>query len=178
MRTFLLSMIIIMTSFAAVGQKKSGKENKDAQIDSLTKVNQALALQVDSINGELVKYLGLYNTIKDKVLHYDFDPTRSAFLIDSLQARRDTALVLAGQSPQSQAYINEVLLLKNENIKLKACNDSLKIVADENLRVLSEAELEKAKAIGDLKQLKELLDTKIITETEFVTLKAKYLKKL
>jgi len=174
----IILLLMIMTCLTVMGQKKSDKGANEVKVDSLTKVNKSLTLQVDSLNGKLVAYLGLYNTIKDKVLHYNFDPTRSAFLIDSLQARRDSALLLAAQTPQSQALINDALLLKKENAKLKACNDSLKIIADDKLRLLSEAELERAKAIGDLKQLKELLDAKIITETEFVTAKAKYVKKL
>ena len=39
-------------------------------------------------------------------------------------------------------------------------------------------EIEKAKAITMLKQLKELFDTKIITEAEFIAMKQKYLNKL
>jgi hypothetical protein len=43
---------------------------------------------------------------------------------------------------------------------------------------LSARDLESAKAISALKQLKELLDAKIITGAEFLLMKKKYLDKL
>ena len=46
------------------------------------------------------------------------------------------------------------------------------------MEALSAEEIERAKAITHLKQLKELLDAGIITEAEFIAKKMKYLDKL
>jgi hypothetical protein len=43
---------------------------------------------------------------------------------------------------------------------------------------MTQEEIDKAKSISSLKQLKEMVDAKIITEAEFIALKKKYLDKL
>jgi hypothetical protein len=47
-----------------------------------------------------------------------------------------------------------------------------------NREEMNQAELEREKSVYALKQLKDLLDHKIITEAEYVVLKKKYLEKL
>ena len=170
MKYFILSLSILLISFQVSGQKKSKVDPKDAQIDSLKvqvdslgKATKSLSLQLDSVSGELVKYLGLYNTIKEKVLHYSFDPTRSAYLIDSLAAARDSSAAIL-----NLAKITPIA--PTDTVKAAPVVPPVPPIPSE--------ELERAKALDGLKQLKELLDTKIITDAEFVTLKKKYLEKL
>ena len=178
MKTFILILFIFLAASPVFGQKKSKGDTKDAQIDSLTQVSKSLTLQLDSAKTELVKYASVYNTLKEKVFHYNFDPTKLSFLIDSLRAYNDSTSLLLSVMPKSGASADSLILLVKENNMLKATIDSMKIAWEKNLVSLSSEEIERSKAISNLKQLKELLDAKIITEAEFIAKKAKYLDKL
>jgi hypothetical protein len=46
------------------------------------------------------------------------------------------------------------------------------------MEAINTVDVDKVKAVSNLKQLRELLDSKIITEAEFTLLKKKYLEKL
>jgi hypothetical protein len=111
-------------------------------------------------------------------LHYNFDPTRSAYLIDSLKSNRDSTAALLNAKPKSTAQADSVSMLLEENIFLKTKIDSVKTLYEQNKVIITAEEIERARVIGSLKQLKELLDAKIINDAEFVTLKGKYLNKL
>lgn len=170
---FLALFLVISQAF---GQRKSKEDPKDAQIDSLTSYSKSLTLQLDSVNRELVKYLGLYNTIKENVIHYNFDPTRSAYLIDSLKASRDsTSTLVVGPS---NATSDSLAVLIRENTALKAAVDSIRTAWGIEKAAISQEDIQKAKAVNNLKQLKELYDAKVITEAEFISLKKKYLENL
>jgi hypothetical protein len=166
MKIMIMLLALLMASLQGFGQRKSKEvpaDPKDMKIDSLNKVTKSLSLQLDSVSGELVKYLGLYNTIREKVIHYPFDPTRSAYLIDSLTAKRDSTSALFALNQKST----------------NPPPDSAKVAPlAKNVTTIPIEDIEMAKALSGLKQLKELLDAKIITDTEFVTLKKKYLDKL
>jgi hypothetical protein len=184
MKILILSLSLLLTSTIVFGQRKSNVDPKDAQIDTLTSMNKTLtlkldsvSLQLDSVSKEMVKYLGVYEAIKEKVLHYNFDPTRAAYLIDSLKASRDSSALLITGPAKTQVPADSINILLLENEKLKAKIDSLNSVLSLNQAVPSE-EMEKAKTIGNLKQLKELLDAKIITDAEFLAIKKKYIDKL
>jgi hypothetical protein len=184
MKILILILSLFLTSTFAFSQKKSKEDPKDLKIDTLTKVNKTLTIQLDSVSlrldsvsKEMVKYLGVYDAIKEKVLHYSFDPTRAAYLIDSLKASRDSASLVLSGIPKSQLPVDSVNMLLKENVKLMVKIDSLKAALTLNLSVPSD-EIEKAKAVGYLKQLKELLDAKIISEAEFLVIKKKYIDKL
>ena len=43
---------------------------------------------------------------------------------------------------------------------------------------MTQAEIDQAKTLNTLKQYRELVDAKVLTEAEFITLKKKYLDKL
>jgi hypothetical protein len=163
MKILTIFLALLMVSLQAFCQKKSKEDPKDLKIDSLTKATASLTLKLDSVSGELVKYVGLYNTIKEKVLHYSFDPTRSAYLIDSMAAKRDSASAIL-------ALNQRPVIAQTDTIKAVPVALPVSPATAE--------ELERAKALGGLKQLKELLDTKVITDVEFVSMKKKYLDKL
>ena len=166
----------------AFGQRKSKKEatadTSKVQIDSLTKVTKSLTLQLDSVSGELVEYMSVYNTIKEMVLHYNFDPTRSAFLIDSLKASRDSLFTLQVSKPLLTVSADSINMLLKSNSVLKAKLDSLKLAWENDRAAVPKEDIEKSNAVSSLIQLKELYDNKIITQAEFITLKKKYLSKL
>ncbi len=177
MKKLLIFLALILVISQAFGQRKSKEDPKDAQIDSLTTYSKSLSLQLDSVNKELVKYVGLYNTIKDNVIHYNFDPTRSAYLIDSLKASRDsTASLVVG--PKSTGTSDSLAVLIRENTALKAAVDSIRTAWGIEKAAISQEDIQKAKAVNNLKQLKELYDAKVITEAEFISLKKKYLENL
>jgi hypothetical protein len=184
MKTSVVLIVLVLLSSQAFGQRRSKKEAAAAtdsskiQIDSLTKVTKSLTLQLDSVSGELVKYLSVYNTIKEKVIHYNFDPTRSAFLIDSMKVVRDSAAFVLGAVPKSTAASDSLAMLVKENALLKFKIDSVKIAWAKNMEAINALDVDKVKAVTSLKQLKEMLDSKIITEAEFTSLKKKYLDKL
>jgi hypothetical protein len=188
MKILVLSLALLLVVFQASGQRRSktdtaksdttkAKDPKDMQIDSLMKVTKNMTLQLDSVSKELVKYLGLYDAIRENVLKYRFDPTRSAYLIDSLKATRDSASLLLSK-PKTNVQADSISALLKENIQLKLKLDSARVLVSKNLIPVSPEDLERAKAVSSLKQLKELLDAKIITDTEFVTIKNKYVIKL
>jgi hypothetical protein len=101
MKILILSFCLLLISTYVFSEKKSKVDPKDAQIDSFTKVSKSLTVQLDSVSKELVKAVGVYSTIKEKVIHYNFDPARSAFLIDSLKASRDSTPAMLGAMPKS-----------------------------------------------------------------------------
>ena len=161
----------------AFGQRKSKKEatadTSKVQIDSLTKVTKSLTLQLDSVSGELVEYMSVYNTIKEMVLHYNFDPTRSAFLIDSLKASRDSLFTLQASKPLLTLSADGAEMLLKSNSILKAKLDSVKLAWEKERTTVPKEDIEKSNAVSSLIQLKELYDNKIITQVEFITLKKK-----
>jgi hypothetical protein len=174
-------LALLMASLQGFSQRKSKEAPKDTsnlQIDSLTKVTKSLSLQLDSVSKELVKYVGVYNAISEKVIHYRFDPTRSAYLIDSLKASRDSASAVLLGRPVAKTTSDSLYMVLKESNLLKARIDSIKIAWGIEKSAIPPEEMEKARAISNLKQLKELLDSKIITDAEFLVMKKKYLDKL
>lgn len=178
MKWLMVSLVLLLVSFQVTGQRKSKVDPKDAQIDSLKQTTKVLTLQLDSVSNELVKYVGVYDAIKEKVLHYKFDPTRTAFLIDSLKATRDSTSALISAGPKSSTASDSLYMVLKESTLLKAKIDSIKVAWEKEKSAIPAEELERAKAVSNLKQLKELLDTKVITDAEFLIMKKKYIDKL
>ncbi len=182
-----LLALLLAASSPATSQIFGKKKSKEAaatsnlKIDTLTKANQVLTLKADSLSKELGKYVGaytgMYTVLREKVFRYNFDPAKLSFLIDSLRGSRDstkTALVNAKLSTVSSDSL--AILFKN-TFELKADIDSMKMVLGKIKSVPAE-ELDRVNAIGSLKQFKDLLDAKIITDAEFLVLKKKYLNGL
>ena len=173
MKILYAALFILLAACPVSAQKKSKTDPKDAKIDSLTKATSTLTLQVDSLSAELVKYLGVYTVVKEKVIKYNFDPTRMSYLIDSLKASRDSVFAkLSSISPDS------IQALKNEIKMLKAANESISVAGAEKVASLTTEEIERAKAMSNLRELKGLMDAGIISEAEFIAMKKKYLDKL
>jgi hypothetical protein len=177
MKILIISVAFIMVTFSVFSQKKGKVDPRDAKIDSLTKSNAILTKQSDSLSKELVKYFGVYTAMRDKVLRYNFDPTRTAYIIDSIKASRDSSIAALSKLTNTQSLSDSIYKLLIENKMLKAQIDTLK-AGWGNEKNSIPREIEKASAISNLKQLKELLDAKIITEAEFIALKQKYMIKL
>ena len=80
--------------------------------------------------------------------------------------------------PKGPAAPDSVTILREENKMLTATVDSMKVAWVKTVDMLTSEEVVKATAVSDLKKLKELLDSGIITVAEFTALKKKYLEKL
>lgn len=176
MKTIITLLLILLVPMQSFGQKKSKTDPRDVKIDSLTKASAHLTRQVDSLTGDLKKYMTVYSVISEKIVHYNFDPEKTSFLIDSMKTSRDS---IANKAMFGVISANKAdSLMKVENARLRVTIDSLK-TADEKYRKANTAEdIERAKAIDYLQRLKGLLDAKILTEAEFVYTKKKYLDKL
>ncbi|HEY5748008.1 MAG TPA: SHOCT domain-containing protein [Chryseolinea sp.] len=166
MKNFIL-ILFVLVAFQGFSQKKKKQDPKDIKIDSLTKATSKLSLQADSLAKSQKVYYGVYTTLKDKVLLHDFNPAKLPQIIDSIRASRDsTASLLAAPTASLKDSLSR---LTKENAKLKARLDSLSAGG-------GKAEADKNKAIADLKELKVLLDSKILTQSEFDAKKKKILE--
>jgi len=188
MRIVIVVLALLMTTAQANGQilgKKKSKnvDPRDAQIDSLTTLTKTLSLQLDSVSGELSKYAVAPDSLK-------VPGDTSAVLPAAVQkspATADSVTVAATSAPATVPLIVEpkgpaapdsVAILRQENKKLAATADSMKVAWVKTVEMITAEEVVKATAVNDLKKLKELLDSGIITVAEFTVLKKKYLEKL
>jgi hypothetical protein len=174
----ILACLLLFSSLQGFSQKKGKVDPKDVAIDSLTKVSTMLTAQLDSttkaattlsmhldsVTRELVTYKGMYTTIKEQVVKHDFNPADMGMIIDSLKAGRDATVL--GLTQTTQTMTDSVAVLTKENAAQK-----------EMISLLQAAEGDKEKLVAELKQLKELLDAKIITQAEFDEKKARLMEK-
>jgi len=171
MKNTIVLLMILLVSFQAstkaFGMKKEKDDPKDAKIDTLTR-------NLDSVSKELVKYHAVYDTLVKKVVHYKYDPIKTAFLLDSLQVGKKDSTYIKLAAVQADS----IAILKKENKSLKAFISLTNSDVEKSKMFMTEEEIEKAKNLAILKQYKELLDNKVITEAEFIALKKKYLEKL
>jgi hypothetical protein len=175
----LIVLLLLLATVQGFSQKKGKVDPKDLQIDSLTKTTvmlttqldsatqsgKMMAMKLDSVAKERDLYFGVYKTVSEKVVNYKFDPARTNVLIDSLKTQRDTSL--AELTATSSVLSDSIKVLKAENTKLQT-----------TISNMTTAEVDKEKAINDLRQLKGLLDEKIITQEEYNTKKTKLLEKI
>ncbi len=175
MKTNLIIILLFLFSAVTLTQAQSKKdlENDYATCvvarDSLQKAltgltadHESLVKQHDSIVKVCIAYDTMYSAIRRKVILHHFDPLKSEALIDSLSTHRESAFLNA-----SKVLIDSIASVTKENTDLKAA-----------LEILKAETADKTKVVSDLKQLKELLDSGIITQTEFEAKKAKLLEKL
>ena len=155
MKTYIL-VVFLLATFQGFSQKKKKQDPKDIKIDSLTKVNSTLSVQLDSVSKDHKLYYGLYTTIKDKVILRDFDPAKMPQIIDSLRAGRDATF--SSLTAASESLRDTLSILNKENQKLKAKLDSMAVGG---------GGADKSQLISELKSLKELLDSKILTQAEY-----------
>jgi hypothetical protein len=153
----LLVIIFLLTVSQAFSQRKKKEDAKDAQIDTLTKANAALSLKLDSVSKD---YNGIYTTLKEKVLLKDYNPEDLSKIIDSIRATRDsTTSLLSVPLKDSLAFVVK------ENAMLRAKLDSMSVTLQNHVATMSTAD--KTKLMAELKDLKALLDAKVITQAEF-----------
>jgi len=157
-KALLLLFMLVLVSQAFSQKKKDKRDPEEIKIDSLNKANASLSAQLDSVSKDRERYYVLYTVIKEKVIKYNFDPSKAAFLIDSLKQGRESVLY-------------------DLNLKM---HDTLAELNFENKKLMAElykADTDRDKLACELIQLKELLDAKIITQQEFDAKKAIVMEK-
>jgi len=186
MRTVIVALAVLLTATQAYGQilgKKKSKDvdPRDAQIDSLTTLTKSLTLQLDSVSGELSKYVVPTDSLKvpgdtASVVPAAVPATAESATLAAVSAPPAPVPLLV--EPKGPAAPDSVAILRQENKMLAATADSMKVAWVKTMEMLTSEEVVKATAVNDLKKLKELLDSGIITVAEFTVLKKKYLEKL
>lgn len=169
-------LLVAVSLFLQAHSQKLKREEMMLQIDSLNKVNQNLSVTLDSVNNEKELYFGMYEVVKEKVVKNDFNPAEMANIIDSLKINTNSntsSLIESNTSLKDSLY----LMIINLN-QLQLEFDNLKDSIEQNEIIHTQEDVIKAIAIGNLKQLKELFDSGILNDEEFLILKKKYVKKL
>jgi hypothetical protein len=168
----ILLFLSVLVSLQAFGQKKGKEDPQDSIIDSLTSVTNTQKVLNDSLAAASSTYFGVYTSLRDKVFTVDFNPSRTSAMLDSIITTRGSL-----QSATVSGLQDSLNIMIASNKALKSKLDSLTAVIPVKPEVPQE-ELEQAAAVAALRELKSLLDAGIISQTEFVTLKKKYLSKL
>jgi hypothetical protein len=106
----------------------------------------------------------------------DFDPAQVAVLIDSALAPL-MGLDINEDSVRNY-FVTSLELVKSELAKANQKLDSLTIAATPIESPESIQDMERGDAVSKLKNLKELLDANVISQTEYLAAKKKYLPKL
>ena len=193
MRIVIVVLALLLTTFQANGQLLGKKKSKnvdprDAQIDSLTTLTKTLSLQLDSVSGELSKYAVVPDSLKvpgdtsaalpEAVLPAAVPAPQATTASVTMAVVGEPVPVPLLVEPKGPAAPDSVAILLEENKMLTATVDSMKIAWVKTMEMFTSEEVVKATAVSDLKKLKELLDSGIITVAEFTVLKKKYLEKL
>jgi hypothetical protein len=168
MKINLILIAMVLFASQAIGQKKGKVDPKDVTIDSLKMANTNLSADLDSVkmisDTCAAVYQRVYTAIKDKVLKHDFDPAMLPHIIDSLKTSRESAF--AGMEASSTTLKDSITTLNAEVVTLNA-----------TIAKMEAATADKEKLVAEMKQLKELLDTGVITQAEFDAKKAKLMEK-
>jgi len=167
MKNYIIALLCILLSTAALnGQSKKDLELQVSQLQTeldSTKANySSLSTVHDSTSKLLDTYIGMYKTIQEKVLPYDFKPEDMGAIIDSLKTSRDSSFanVMAGSESLRDTISSmsaSIESLEAEVAKLKAENEKFKnpaaTVTDEQ--------------VAALEKIKKLMDSGILTQEEF-----------
>jgi peptidoglycan hydrolase CwlO-like protein len=177
MKNFILFLLLLL-AVPGFSQKKGKVDPKDAQIDSLMQAtamltskvdslsiqSHSLSMKLDSVSKEKDRYYQVYKTVSEKVVRYKFDPSKTSTVIDSMKMDHETTM--STLTTTSAEMTDSVRILKAENAKLQ-----------NGLQDMADSQVDKEKIIVELKQLKDLLDEKIITQEEYNVKKTKLLAK-
>jgi hypothetical protein len=197
MKTLLLMLLLVgsLQGFSQFGKKKKDKKQdeqaqvvdpRDGKIDSLTTANIMLTASLDSVTKNEILYYGLYTTIKEKILLKDFDPNRLGLIIDSIRAINGAPASLDG----AQKLPVTTAVLTTTHDPSPSIRDSLSVMAKENKLLVMKADslelaihtmernnMDKLRLVSELKDLKGLLDSKLISASDYETKKKLVMEK-
>jgi hypothetical protein len=110
--TLVMTVVFLLVACFAQAQSKKDLENELAKTktekDSVQKVAMMTKVKLDStikaydsVYKAFLVYESVYKTLAEKVTRYAFDPTKTAIVIDSLRAKRDS--LIAGSDRKTLA---------------------------------------------------------------------------
>jgi hypothetical protein len=182
MKIMILIMLLLNVTqgFSQFGKKKKAKNEakqeqtvdpKDLKIDSLMNSNTMLIAKLDSVTKNEQVFYGLYTTIKEKVLLKDFDPARLGLIIDSIRATSTpqhnttsaTTAALTSTIEPTSPIKDSLSLLVQENKLLTTKVDSMAV----EIQTIDRKNADKVRLVSELKDLKGLLDSKLISQSDY-----------
>ena len=133
---------------------------------------------MDLICQVLEEFQSMHDAIVNKVLNYDFAPSRMDVLIDSLRTSRDSTFSVSTKFWQDSVnvLIEQVRLLSTLPIDSAAIEEGTDLDAITNgTAAINAANTKPSKdeMMKELEMLKDLLDQGILTEEEFASRKKK-----
>ena len=121
-------------------------------------------MKLDEANQELAYYTTARELVENNIVKYPIEPAAMSMILDTALTNRDQAIqTLAAQVKSLQ---DDVLILQADNNRLQQALESM-----------AQANADPEKLVKELRQLKSLLDSEIITQEEFDIKKAKLLAK-
>lgn len=165
--TIILFASILYTG-SVFGQSKKEVQYQAAQFEKLlNQEKKAHKVTLDSLK----RYIIMYDAIREKVLPYDFKPENTSAIIDSLQMDRDSTLMdITGKSFDLTGQIDSLTLkIDSQQVEIDKLLQRIKMLQKPMAEVTDEQ-------IAELKKIKELMDSGILTEEEFTDRKKGILK--
>lgn len=176
-RLTLLVLLVIATTQLFAQSKKELLEDAEIKVASLTEDNAMLQRQLYSANTEKELYFNVYKSLKSELIEYDFDPTKTAFLIDSLETSWDSlyALLLDTKAQLKDSVTTLVALNQQLQVQIDSLsqNDSTLVDLNQPEQVQIGGLLQNSSVsnkdamVKELKQLKELYVEEIISKELF-----------
>lgn len=171
MKNSLIWVLVLLASGQVMAQKKGKIDPRDVALDSLSIVLQTLEGELESMNAsldeanqELAYYTTARELVENNIVKYPIEPAAMSMILDTALTNRDQAIqTLAAQVKSLQ---DDVLILQADNNRLQQALESM-----------AQANADPEKLVKELRQLKSLLDSEIITQEEFDIKKAKLLAK-
>lgn len=154
MKNTILVLTLLLVQTFAFGQSK--KEILDAK-DSLMTLSKKDSIAIDSLTKRVTALTIVYESVKTKVLKYNFDPTKFDGIMDSLIANKDAIMTLTNHEKDSLHEVIASLTAKKDS-----ADAVVKYYTDKrNSQTVSDAD------IIELKKLKDLVDSGILAQDEF-----------
>jgi len=182
MKNLTILSILLFAATVSYSQKKGDLEIQVAEqskaIDSLNTQLNNLNTEFDSTSIELKEFKGMHDAIAERVINYDFDPSRMDVLIDSLRNSRDSTFSASTKFWQDSVdvLIEHIRLLGTLPIDSAAIDEGTDLDAITSGNAAIEAantKPSKDDMMKELEMLKDLLDQGILTEEEFSDRKKK-----
>tara|TARA_B100000809_G_C14826177_1_gene419252 strand:- start:53 stop:583 length:531 start_codon:yes stop_codon:yes gene_type:complete len=175
MKILTIIMLITISSGTVLGQSKKEIQSRVSELEEQLN-DEKVAHEKTSTT--LSRYQVMYDAIREKVLPYDFEPENTSAIIDSLHANRDSTLMnITGRTINMADQIDS-LNIEIDSHKLEIDSQKFEIDSLQNrvefltkpLSEISEGQL------SELKKIKDLMDSGILTQEEFSERKKVILK--
>lgn len=155
----IILLLTILCSGSVLGQSKKDVQYRASQLEK--QLNEEKAAH-KTTKTTLKRYEIMYDAIREKVLPYDFKPENTSAIIDSLHMNRDSTLMnIKGESYVMADQIDSLTItINSQQTEIDSLSKKNEKLA-EPMPEISE------KQITELKKIKELMDSGILTETEF-----------